>query len=81
MAIEILNITWSKLYPFSKALNQPETKEGGVYAMYKLKGSTYTLHYIGKTIDFSKRFSAHKNNASHMMSETELNKCYYCCPN
>lgn len=76
MSIEIVQINWSKLYPFNKALNQPEAKEFGVYALYKTAGGNKKLFYIGKSKDFITRFSTHRQNIAHMLSEKELNKCY-----
>jgi len=76
MAIECFEIKWTKQYPFEKALTQPEANEGGVYALYRAKGNTKNLHYIGKSKEFASRFSTHKRNTSHMMTESELKRCY-----
>ncbi len=76
MAIEIVRIEWSKLYPFDKALNQPEVKEGGIYALYKSASGSKKLHYIGKSKDFTTRFGFHRQNTAHMMSEAERRKCF-----
>ena len=76
MAIELFRIEWTKLYPFDKALNQPEAKEGGVYTLYKSVGGNKKLHYVGKSKDFTTRFSSHRQNTAHILSETERKKCY-----
>ena len=76
MAIELFRIDWTKLYPFDKALNQPEAKEGGVYALYKSVGGNKKLHYVGKSKDFTTRLSSHRQNTAHILSETERKKCY-----
>ena len=76
MAIELFRIEWTKLYPFDKALNQPEAKEGGVYALYKSVGGNKKLHYVGKSKDFTTRFGFHRQNTAHILSEAERKKCY-----
>jgi hypothetical protein len=76
MAIEFFRIEWTKLYPFDKALNQPEAKEGGVYALYKSVGGNKKLHYVGKSKDFTTRFGFHRQSTAHMLSEAERKKCY-----
>lgn len=76
MAIELLQIEWTRLYPFDKALNQPEAKEGGVYALYKSVGGNRRLHYVGKCKDFSARVGSHRQSTAHILSETERKRCY-----
>jgi hypothetical protein len=77
MAIEVFQINWSTLYPFDKALNQPEAKDGGgVYAMYKSINGNKKLHYIGKSKDFTTRFGFHRQNTAHILSDAERKKCY-----
>jgi hypothetical protein len=76
MAIECFVIKWTRLFPFNKALTQPEAKEGGVYALYKAKASNKKLHYVGKTKDFETRFSSHKQSATHLLTGNELKRCY-----
>jgi hypothetical protein len=76
MAIELFKIEWTKPFPFDKALNQPEAKEGGVYALYKSVGGSKKLHYVGKSKDFATRFGFHRQSTAHMLSEAERKRCY-----
>lgn len=76
MAIELFQIEWTNLYPFETALRQPEAMESGVYALYKSTGKTKKLFYIGKSKEFSSRFSSHKRNSFHMLNETERKRCF-----
>ncbi|MDO8717301.1 MAG: GIY-YIG nuclease family protein [Dehalococcoidales bacterium] len=76
MAIEFFEINWTKLHPFEKALTQPQVKEGGVYALYKLIGSSKKLLYVGKSKDFETRFCSHKNAADHLNTTNDRKKCF-----
>jgi hypothetical protein len=76
MAIEIFSVEWTKLQPFDSALNQSASQEGGVYAMFMQTNRGFKLYYIGMSKDFSKRFSTHRINSSHLMSKDVFNKCF-----
>jgi hypothetical protein len=78
MAIEVFQITWTKHFPLDKALDQPEAKEGGIYALFKGTASSKRLHLIGKTKEFMGRFSTRKQYAANMMTETERKNCHVC---
>jgi len=75
MAIEIFVVDWTIPKPFKDALTQSASHESGVYAMYKVTGRNAILHYIGKSKDFYKRFGTHRNAASHLMNDAEMDKC------
>jgi hypothetical protein len=76
MAIELLRIEWTKSYQFDNALNQPEAKEGGIYALYRSVSGNKKLHYVGKSKDFATRFCSHRQNTAHMLSEADRKRCY-----
>jgi len=76
MAIELFRVDWTKLQTFDTALTQAESQEGGIYAMFRLYRGNYTLFYIGKSKEFQKRFGTHRNSASHLMSDADINKCF-----
>jgi len=76
MAVEIFRVEWTKLEGFDRALTQAESQEGGLYAMFRLNRGVNTLYYIGKSIDFYKRFGTHRNSASHLMSDADFQKCF-----
>jgi len=73
VAVECFKIEWTRLFPFDKALLQPEAKRGGVYSLFK--GENQKPHYIGKANRFDKRLTTHKRAIFRMMSETERKKC------
>jgi hypothetical protein len=66
MAIECFEIKWTKLFPLSEIANQPEIKQGGVYARIIITGGTKKLHYIGKSTDFRQRTRYHRQATSHL---------------
>jgi len=76
MAIELFRVDWTKPETFEKALTQAESQEGGLYALVKKVGENFNLFYIGKSIDFQKRFGTHRNSASHFMPDAEFKKYY-----
>ena len=76
MAIDLFQIEWTKLFPFNTALLQPETKEKGVYALYRSAGKAKRLYYIGKSGELGDRLGAHKQSMFRMMSEAERKKCF-----
>jgi predicted GIY-YIG superfamily endonuclease len=76
MAIEIFHIEWTKIQPFDKAINQSSSQSGGVYMMCRQIGERYKLSYIGMAKDFSKRFSTHRNSATHLISDSDYKKLY-----
>jgi hypothetical protein len=76
MPVEIVRIEWTKPQAFDQALTQAESQQGGLYALLKVSRAVTTLSYIGKSIDFHKRFGTHRNSTSHMMSDAELKKCF-----
>jgi len=76
MAVEIFRVDWTKLQTFNEALTQSESQAGGIYALAKLYRGDYNLFYIGKSKDFQKRFGTHRNSASHLMSDADIDKCF-----
>ena len=75
MAIEVFEIKWTKRFPVTKALQQPEAVERGIYAYY----IGDKLHLFGKTKeDFRQRFSTRNQYAKNYMDETQIKKGYAC---
>jgi len=76
MAVEIFRVEWTKLQTFSEALTQAESQVGGLYALARLNRGVTSLYYIGKSKEFQKRFGTHRNSASHLMSDNDIQKCF-----
>ena len=66
MAIECYKVEWTKPYPFKEAVNRPEARQVGIYAIYKTASSKQKPLYIGKSQDLGRRLGEHQQGFSHI---------------
>lgn len=78
MPIECYKIDWSKPFSFTEAVNQPEARQLGIYAIYKTVSAKKILCYIGKSQEIGRILSEHKQGISHMFSEKDIKKHCVC---
>ena len=64
MAIECYKVEWTKPYPFKEAVNRPEARQIGIYAIYRSAGSKKP-QYIGKSQELGRRLGEHQQGFSH----------------
>lgn len=70
MAIECYKIEWTKPYSFKEAINRPEARQLGIYAIYDTIKTKKRLIYIGKSQEIGRRLVEHQQGISHFMGKT-----------
>ena len=66
MSIECFEIRWTKLFPLEEVANQSEIDNKGIYIRFVVTRGNKTPHYLGKSTDFRRRTSYHRQATAHL---------------
>lgn len=73
--MQCYSIDWKGHYSFTDVQNQPESREIGIYGVYK---RNKVLWYIGKSEELGKRLAKHIEEWSHILSKAEIKALTVC---
>jgi len=76
MAIDCYKIEWTKPYSFKEAVNRPEARHLGIYAIIETVKTKKIISYIVKSQELGRRIGEHQQGFSHSGNKNNQKQLY-----
>ena len=73
--MDCFQVDWKGFYSLDDAQNKPESREKGIYGVYK---QNKVLYYIGESQEVGKRLSEHREAWARILSKSEMQSLSVC---